>query len=89
MQLSIPVADVDTPTALYTAAAVVVEDRLIVVRNRVGVILEILNLDDDVEEISPLGVPTLRAFRATIEGAPVIVRQSAECACKGTRRQVK
>jgi hypothetical protein len=85
MQISISTADVDSPTAEYSKAAVVVEDRIIIIRNLVGQVLEVLNLDKDVELAQEESGSQGAVYRGVSEGEAVIVRRTFECQCGGTR----
>ncbi len=80
-QVLVPIAQVDTPKAEYIKAAVVVEDRIIVIRNQVGSVLELVNLDEDVEVTGD----NSDIWTGTQEGFPIIVRKMYDCACGGTR----
>lgn len=85
MQINIPVAAVDTPKAEYVKAAVTVEDRIIVVRNLVGSILELLNLDSDTEVVRVADGANGAIYRGYVDGVAVVVTQVFECQCGGTR----
>lgn len=85
MQYSLPITNVDAPNAEYLKAAVVVEDDIVVVRNLVGVVLKTYTLDAPPQVMNDTDIPSLRIFRATVDGSPLIVREIADCHCGGTR----
>jgi len=90
MQINLPVTSVDLAHVTYFKAAAVVEDQIIVVRNLVGTVLEILTLDEPVEEVSNAQTATTgRVFRGSVDGNPVIVTELFECQCGGTRATYK
>lgn len=80
-QVIVPIAQVDTPKAEYIKAAVVVEDQIIVIRNQVGAVLELVNLD----EVVAVSGDNNDIWTGTQDGFPIIVRKMYDCACGGTR----
>lgn len=86
MQINLPVTSVDLAHVTYFKAAAVVEDNIIIVRNLVGSVLEILTLDEPVEEVLNAQTATTgRVFRGVVDGSPVIVTELYDCQCGGTR----
>lgn len=83
MQWNMPLVTADTAKAEYFKAHATIEDELVLLRNLVGTVLEVINLD---EVVSFRETDTGKVWVGTSDGNPVVVRELlGECQCGGTR----